>query len=390
MLRTLTRALLLGYVFTVPWQYSMDFGEPWGNITRLIGLAALFTAVTVVMVEGGLRRWRPLQWLILSFIFYWIVSAVWSVDAVTTIEKARSLMQTAMMALLLWEFESGQDDFRLLMRAFTAGSVVLALLTIFNFLDPSAYAADQLRYVAAGQDPNDVARFLDLAFPLAACSARTEQGWLWRLPALAYLPLGLAAVLLTASRGGAVAAAIALLGAIAVLFYQKPRLAFFSAPLLAASFLVFNLVVPQGSLQRIATLRDELLLGTWNDRLAIWSRGLEAFHLAPWFGQGAGTFVLAAQTANGDTAHNTPLTLLVTGGLIGLGISFAIACEAIRLATQLEGHRRIALLAALAALLVSSLVGTVEENRTTWLVIAFVAVAARLREAIPKQGLCNV
>ena len=33
---------------------------------------------------------------------------------------------------------------------------------------PEAIAAGQIRFAAYGQDPNDVARFLDLGFPLAA------------------------------------------------------------------------------------------------------------------------------------------------------------------------------------------------------------------------------
>lgn len=389
MLRTITRALLLGYVFTVPWEYSLDFGEPWGNVARLIGLVALFVAVTAVIAEGGLRRWRLLQWLIMLFILYWAASAVWSMDSEISIEKIRSLLQTAMMALVLWEFNTEPDDLRRLLRGFTAGSLVLAVLTILSYLNPEAYAAEQLRYVAAGQDPNDVARFLDIAFPLAACSVRVEKKFFWRVPALGYLPLGLAAVLLSASRGGAVAAGIALLGSVAVLFYQKPRIAFFSAPMIVALPFVLNFVVPQAPLERLATMRDELVLGNWNDRLAIWSRGLEAFHHAPWLGQGAGTFVLAAQTANGDTAHNTPLTLLVTGGLIGFSLSLAIGCVAIKLAMQPGSYLRIALITVVTTLVVSSLVGTIEENRMTWLAIAIVAIAARQYEVSSKQSDCN-
>ena len=30
--------LLTVYAFTVPWEYSLEFGEPWGNVARLVGL----------------------------------------------------------------------------------------------------------------------------------------------------------------------------------------------------------------------------------------------------------------------------------------------------------------------------------------------------------------
>src|ERR1035437_9376802 len=47
---------------------------------------------------------------------------------------------------------------------------------------------------------------------LAALLVNSERRWPWRLLAAGYLPLGLVAVLLTASRGGFLAAVVALTG----------------------------------------------------------------------------------------------------------------------------------------------------------------------------------
>jgi len=90
--------------------------------------------------------------------------------------------------------------------------VRLAALTLANFRSVEALAGNQIRFVATGQDPNDVARFLDLAFPLAALLLHIERRWPWRLLALGYLLLGLAAVVLTASRGGFLAPFLRLAG----------------------------------------------------------------------------------------------------------------------------------------------------------------------------------
>jgi O-antigen ligase len=383
MLRALTRWLVIIYVFTVPWEYSVDLGEPWGNIARIIGLVVLAIAVLAALESGKLRRWQSLQWMVLLFIVYWALSAMWSLDSTTTIEKLRAFLQTTVMALVIWEFDSEPDDLRNLLRAVTAGSLVLAVLTILNFTSPEAYVAGQLRYAAVGQDPNDVARFLALGFPLAACSFRLEKAEFWRWPGICYLPIGLLAVLLTASRGGAVAATCALLGAAVVIFYGHAKRAFLSVPIFAASALALFALVPDGSLARLATLRDELLFGSLNGRVEIWSRGFEAFKNAPWLGEGAGTFVLAAHTANEDTAHNTPLTMLVTGGLLGFSISLAIGWFALRAAIKNRGFIRIAMVTALFTLMLSSLVGTIEENRITWIVIAIISTTSRhgLRES---------
>ena len=50
-------------------------------------------------------------------------------------------------------------------------------LTLANFSSPEAIAAGQIRFVAEGQDPNDVARYLDLGFPLAALLLNSEPRW---------------------------------------------------------------------------------------------------------------------------------------------------------------------------------------------------------------------
>ncbi len=39
-MRQAARVLLLIYVFTIPWEYSLDLGAPFGNIARMVGLLA--------------------------------------------------------------------------------------------------------------------------------------------------------------------------------------------------------------------------------------------------------------------------------------------------------------------------------------------------------------
>ena len=111
---------------------------------------------------------------------------------------------------LVWEFAERPQDLRDLLRAYVAGSWVLAVLTIGNFGSPAVEG--QIRFMPEGQDPNDVARFLNLGFPMAALLFEGEPGWAGKLLAFGYLPLGFAGVLLTASRSGFVAALVALAG----------------------------------------------------------------------------------------------------------------------------------------------------------------------------------
>jgi O-antigen ligase len=378
--RSMARALLFVYAFVVPWEYSLDLGEPYGNIARIVGLLLLLVAIPAVFEAGHLRKPGPLQWVVLAFYLFWITTALWTVDPLSTFEKSRAYFQTMLSVWLVWELCDSQTDLRNLMRALVAGSWLLAILTLLNFASPEANAAEQIRFVAEGQDPNDVARFLVLTFPLAAYLFRIESHWIFRLLALGYLPLGLFAVLLTASRGGATAAAVVLLGSLIILARGQAKtalkLVFALPPLLA----ILWFALPTGVLERLATLHEEITLGNLNERVNIWTAGWQAFQSSPWFGAGAGAFVTAAHTAPADTAHNTPLTILVTGGLVAFAIATLIILIVLRAALRTEGLLRIALLTTLLVWFITSLVGTVEENRATWLLFALIAFAGRLTQ----------
>jgi O-antigen ligase len=361
-MRRLTLASLMIFAFAVPWEYSLDIGEPYGNVARILGLLLLVLTLAEFALDRNMRSPGILQWLVLSFYLYFACSYFWTVESEVTLEKMRAYFQVMMIVWIIWEVGGSPLHLRGMLRAFVAGCWVLALLTMFDFVSADQ-TVNQIRFVAAGQDPNDVARFLDIGFPIAALLFATEKHWAIRLLALAYLPAGLMAVLLTASRGGFSAALVALFGVTILLVLWKPQgasLTFLGLAITAAAVLLF---VPIRSLDRLATLPQEAGTGDWNDRLNIWSAGWHAFRQAPWWGYGAGTFTSASGLASGDTAHNTLLAMLVTGGLFGTSIYLAILIAVCRSIFKTSGILRVALATALISWGISSMVGTVEENR---------------------------
>jgi len=228
-----------------------------------------------------------------------------------------------------------------------------------------------------------VARFLDLGFPLAALLVNCERRLAWRLMALGFLPLGLVAVLLTASRGGFLAAIVALAGTGALLLRGHFRRAVAAALIVPPFLSALWFFVPRGTLERLATIPQQLRGGDLNQRLNIWDAGWHAFTQAPFLGTGAGTFVSAAHLAPTDTAHNTMLSVAVGGGLVALFVASILVVLAARAVFETHGGLRGALLTALIVWGVTSLVATVEENRTTWLLLGVVLVAARLTKEEP-------
>jgi O-antigen ligase len=376
-MRRITWVLLLLFAFAIPWEYSLDLGEPLGNIARLAGLLLLLAAIPAVLQSRRLRAPGPMQALVLAFYLWFCCTYFWTIEPVVTLERLRGYFQEMMVVWLVWEFAESAGDLRALLRAFIAGSWVLAILTLANFATAEALAG-QIRFVAEGQDPNDVARFLDLGFPLAALLLNSERRWPWRLLAAGYLPLGLVAVLLTGSRGGFLAALAGLAGSGLLLTYAHPRRVLAGTLALPPLAVLLWFIIPRGTIERLASISEQLQGGDLNLRWNIWQAGWHAFVRAPIFGTGAGTFVSAAGLAPIDTAHNTALSIAVSGGLCALFLAAAIVSTAIWSITKTHGPLRWALATALLVWLITSLVGTVEESRTTWLLLALIALAGRL------------
>lgn len=380
-MRRIAWALLLVFTFTIPWEYSLDLGAPLGNVSRIAGLLVLLAAVPAILQGRRIRTPGAVQWMVLALYSWFCCSLLWSIDRAATFVKVRGSLQELMIVWLVWEFAETPEDLRALLRAFVAGSWVLAVLTVINFSSLEAIAGGQYRFAAYGQDPNDVARFLDLGFPLAALLANAEGGgsrWLERVLAFGYLPLGLVAVLLTASRGGFLAAAVALIGCGVLLGRGHFRAAVTGAFALPAIAAGLWLVAPRETFARLATIPEQLHGGDLNQRINIWWAGFHAFTRAPILGTGAGTFVNAAGLAPIDTAHNTALSIAVSTGLVGFTIVTAIVAMAVIAVLRTDGPLRLALLLSLLVWGATSLVSTVEESRTTWLLFAVIAVAGRM------------
>jgi O-antigen ligase len=384
-MRRIAWLLLLFFAFAIPWEYSLDLGEPLGNIARLVGLLLLLFAIPAVLQSGRLRTPGPMQWLVLAFYLWSCCTYFWTIEPPATLTAMRAGFQQMMIVWLVWEIAVSANDLRALLRAVIAGSWVLALLTVANFASVDALVSGQTRFAAVGQDPNDLARFLDLGFPLAALLLNSESHWPWRLLAGGYFPLGLVAVLLTASRGGFLAAVIALAGSGLLLVHGHPRRVLASSLALPPLAVLLWFIVPHETFERLASISEQFHGGDLNQRLNIWNAGWHAFVRAPFFGAGAGSFVIAAGLAPIDTAHNTVLSITVTGGLVALFLASAIVAAAIWSIAQTHGPLRWAMGTALAVWLTTSLVATVEDSRTSWLLLALMALSGRLALEEPES-----
>jgi O-antigen ligase len=153
-------------------------------------------------------------------------------------------------------------------------------------------------------------------------------------------------------------------------------------PVIAAAL---GFTVPHETFERLATIPEQLQGGGLNQRWNIWTAGWHAFVRAPLFGTGAGSFVSAAGVDPLDTAHNTALSILAGGGLCAFFLAVAIVALAARSVLQTHGTLRLAMATTLLVWVITSLVATVEESRSTWLLLGLIALAGRLAVEEPES-----
>lgn len=377
-MRRLTQFLLVVFTFAVPWELAMDLGEPWGPVARIAGILLLLASIPAVLRAGGMRAPGAMQWLVLALYLWFCCSYFWTIDQAATLDKLRAYFQEMMLVWLVWEIVDEPSGLRRIFAAYVAGSWVLAAITLAGFASPEAIANGQARFFAEGLDPNDTARCLDLAFPMAALLVDGESRWWSKLLALGYFPLGMLAVLLTASRGGFLAALLALCGSVVLMGHARPRRWLAAGIALPALAVVLWLVIPSETIDRLSTISEQLGGGDLNERVNIWAQGWQAFVHAPLVGTGAGSFVSAARLAPIDTAHNTALSIAVGGGLCALCLACAVLVVAFRALLRLRGPLLVAMGTALLVWVVTTLTASVEENRSTWILLASIAAAGRM------------
>jgi O-antigen ligase len=165
------------------------------------------------------------------------------------------------------------------------------------------------RYTGLGCDPNDLAVTLALGIPMAAYLALSGTRRKANL-AFAYVPAAASAIALTGSRGGTLTATLAVIGTL-LFMWRRSAAAFTMAALLVAGA-VFTLArIPETTLERIFTARDEITVGSVGDRAQIWRAGMDVVTRHPFLGVGGGGFSDATSPAIGDrqVAHNTPISV---------------------------------------------------------------------------------
>jgi O-antigen ligase len=383
---SLAYAALWLFIFSLPWENFIVI-PGLGVISRVFGMAAASLAVLAAVVSGRFRRWHLFHFAALFFVIWTAGVMLIVYNPIQMPKKVWTFVQLFIVIWMIWELAPTRKRQLGLLTAYILGAYVAALDTIMLFRSDTGGLR---RFAAAGGDPNDLAMTLALALPMAWYLGTTYHRPLLRWVYRAYLPVGLVAVALTASRGGVLAALVGLLVVPITMTKLSPgRFAIALVVLvLSGSFAVSY--IPAKVANRLATTGAEVEDLSLGGRLRIWKAGVTAFVQKPLIGYGASSFKTAVTPTLGHStqvAHNSFLSVLVEEGLIGLVLYCLMFVAVFFAVLNLPSLERRFALVLLVTVVTTMLPLTWEENKAVWFVLAALLGLAQAPAGAPDSRM---
>ncbi|MCC6344329.1 MAG: O-antigen ligase family protein [Bryobacterales bacterium] len=310
--------------FSVPWGDMLLVGDsPFTRwLAPLVGLVWMMAAWRIPP-----RKPHPALLIMVVFALWVLLSAFTTMDFDRTYRRVLSYLQLFLVALVIFQCTRNRRDWLRALQGFGLGLWPPVLGVAYN-LQQGVFQGDG-RYTAPGFDPNDLAASLSLGIPVAWYLLMSTRRLRW-LNGL-YVPCASIAILLTASRGGMVTLAIAMLFPLWSITRVSWTARMGGVLLLAASSLAVITFREEISVHRLATIWSQLMARDLNGRFDVWMRGAQLFLESPLLGVGPGAFARAISSDGGSmiTAHNAFLEVVVEHGAVGLvlfsGIVVALA-----------------------------------------------------------------
>lgn len=376
----LAYAFLWVFVFSLPWERFLVL-PGMAIISRVTGGLAVGLALVAVVAAGRFRRWHMFHtWAVLFWLWAGACFLVYhSGDRLPA--KYWTYGQLLLVLWMVWELAITEARQRGLLAAYVLGGYVAALDTLLIYREQAGAAR---RFAAGGADPNDMAMVLALALPMAWYLGMTSRNTLVRWVGRGFLPLGVLAIGLTGSRGGMVAATVALLIVPLSMTRLTPGRLVSAMVMLVAAGALAVAYVPETTIERLATISTEVEGGRIGGRGKLWRAGLQAYAEHPIAGFGTGHFKSAITPILGpaaQVAHNSFISVLVEQGIVGFALYMAMLLAVLRSVSRLSGLEQRFTLVLLATLSVTMMPLTWEDRRVVWIVLAMLMGFSQARLA---------
>ncbi len=377
------------YAVLVPIDAALLVGQSL-TVTKLLGIGAALSAIAL-LVRRRVRLQVPYA------VFGWgalvalmALSTSWTIDPALSVQDLGTVVSTFALLAVMAAVPLEASDFGAIVGATIASGVVVGIVAIVMARHELSTIAGQvgrlyLTFGSATEDPNRFGASLLLPVAVTVAAIVRMRGWA-RLGLIAILPLPLAAIYLTASRGTTLA-----LIAMALVTILASRYRFALGTMLGGAVLLF-FAIPNEITSRFLAERSEGVSAA--GRFDIWRVGVEVFRGHWLLGNGVGSFptaydraFLAAFEPQFAGWNRAPHSLLISTstelGVVGIVVTivaFVLQYRSLRLIRPEHPYywMRAPLRAAFVGLLLAAFFVDVLETKFAWLLFTEMLLAVRL------------
>jgi O-antigen ligase len=308
-------------------EFNTDVAEPiWNKLVKWAVLAVVVTAPLVVFVARSavlpevLTR-TPLCWIAL-WMAWTVAAAAWSAASVNGAGMLVMVGIVSCWMLPIW-FVSVHGWDRCVQVLACGGAVFLLLGFVYAVLGDPAVAWDGARLSGISWSPTHLGRIGALTVVFGALMLTAARMWTARL-AVCCIAVGLAAAMASGTRTTLLGLAVV---GVVVLWRMRRRS---SAVVLLSAILAAAITSATFGVSTFDVGRE---IAGATGRFEIWSETFGLVMQAPvtGFGTASGEVMFDEIARRGDlawrafTAHNTLLHVLLTQGMVGLGLLLAAA-----------------------------------------------------------------
>ena len=366
---TIAYAALWIFVFALPWENAVSVIPGTAIVTKLTGVLALAAAVGATAVSGRLRRWHPMHFVGVAFLL-WAGAELFVIHSGSRLPyKYTTYAQLFAVLWIIWEIAPSWPRLTGLMMAYVLGGYVAAVATLMLYRQQ---ASQLKRFAAVESDPNSLAMTLALALPMAWYLGMTYRNPVLRWTCRGFIAAGLVAIGLTASRGGMVAATVALMIVPLTMTKLSPGKLIAAVAMLALSGALAAAYIPDRIVQRLATTGTEVEDLSLGGRFKLWEAGFKALTYRPLTGYGAGFWRGAVSPwlgPNPQVAHNSFLSVAVETGIIGLLLYLGMFLAVFLALMRLPSFERRFAVVLLGTLVVAMLPLSWDDQKSVWFVL---------------------
>jgi putative inorganic carbon (hco3(-)) transporter len=365
----LALAGVLGLVFVVITLISLPMGVVLFTVLVFLeGIPQLASTVSVVKLAGValtlawafhllrlhgrvpllLTRHPVFGYAMLLFFAWTLASSLWATDEGRAVYTAFQVFQAVLLMMIVFTAISSHQHFRWIVWAFIAGAVLSTLAGLAGATpadDPEVSGAP-VRLAGATGDPNELAAALVPALVLSLFAQAVTRAPLARWLLMSSTVLMAIGILLTESRGGMVAAGVALVSTMLLSGPVRARAMTGGLIVAAGGVLYYALLAPPEALARITGF------SSGSGRTNLWAVAIDAFQQHPVTGVGAGNFTVIEQVfAVGNVSldrtsdvirnavvHNSYLHVLAELGVVGFVLFASLLAGALVIGWRAVGR----------------------------------------------------